>query len=264
MAKRWSKLEEKEKRKELFELYVKRNKTIQVIAVELDLATTTVYDRLIRLGIAPQRPKKSKYNNQNTKIIIPQRKGSHLAEFIGILLGDGHLTPTQVTVTLGKKELLYAKYVEDLIKKLFKADPRTIIDKRGDRTVYFGSTRIVRWLCSMGLAYNKTKAQVNIPKWCFSNKSVMRSVIRGLFDTDGSVYSLRYGLQISLCNRSQPLLSSAREILLILGYHPSRISDGRIYLTRQSDINNYVKNIGFQNKKHLLRFLHFSQLGRFV
>jgi|SRR3989344_403430 len=264
MAKRWSKHEEKGKRKELIALYIGHNKTINEIAIKLGLAPSTIFDRLIRLGIKPQRSRKARYNNRNPKIGIPKIKNGSLAEFIGILLGDGHLTPTQVTVTLGKKEKSYALHVKSLMEDIFEASPRIAVDKKGDRTVYFGSTLIVKWLRSMGLAYNKTKSQVNIPKWCFKDKSTKRGVLRGLFDTDGSIYRLRYGIQVSFCNSSKPLLSSVRRMLSDLGYFPSQISNGRIYLTRRSDIGKYVQDIGFNNKKHLQRFSKLSKHGRFV
>ncbi len=46
MARRWTANEEKEKRQELVELYVRQNKTIFEIAPTLSMTSTGVYDRL--------------------------------------------------------------------------------------------------------------------------------------------------------------------------------------------------------------------------
>lgn len=258
MARRWTKEEELEKRAELFDLYVQQNKSIREISKILRMKENSVYDRLIRLKIPTQRINKTGFNNINRTIIVPTNYSADLAEFIGILLGDGHITPTQVTVTLGTKEYDYVKYVILLIQKLFRAKPKRMKTKRGDVVVYFGSTVIVRWLMSMGLVRNKVKSQVGIPFWCLGMKSYMISTLRGLIDTDGSVYRLKSGLiQISFTNRSWPLLNGVKKILTRTGFHPSQISGFRLYLTRKQDILRYQREVGFRNAKHSRRFLDF-------
>ena len=260
MPRRWNKIEEKIKEKELSELYVKENKTIEQIAKELRLGQTTVYERLVRLGIKVARHRKEGFNNIH-KVRLPKRSAK-LAELIGILLGDGNLKPTQVTVTLGTKEDQYAEYVAKMMGELFQVKPK-ISRKRGEKVAYFGSTVAVRWLLAGGLALNKVKEQVDIPAWCRRKKIFMEAVVRGLIDTDGSVYRLRAGrVQISLCNRSLPILKTASIILKRLGFHPSRISCYKIYLTRKDDVLKYYREIGFSNQKHSRRFTSFLNNGQ--
>lgn len=114
MPRRWNKIEEKVKREELAELYVKENKTIEEIAKELKLGQTTVYERLVRMGVKVARHRKEGFNNIR-KVRLPKHSVK-LAELFGILLGDGNLKPTQVTVTLGTKEDQYAEYVAKTIE----------------------------------------------------------------------------------------------------------------------------------------------------
>lgn len=256
MAKKWTLKEEKQKRNELVTLYKKKNKSIGEIAKVLNLGQSTVYDRLLRLGITPVPFKKIKYNNIRRDITIPKVYSPELAELIGILLGDGHITPTQITVTLGKKDE-YADYVADLIYKIFKAKPKNTVLKSGHRLIYIGSTAIVRWLMSMGLAQNKIKNQVDVPRWIFQKKNFRRRALRGLFDTDGSVYKLKFGNQISFTNYSKPLIRSVREMLIGLKFHPSKIKSKKLYLTRKDDLRRFYKEIGFKNQKHGKRFLSF-------
>lgn len=266
MASRWTKKEERLKKKELKLLYVRQNKTIGEIGNILGLAENSVYDRLVRLGISSLRHKKQSFNNQNYKIQIPKKMSLDLSEFIGILLGDGHLTPTQVCVTLGTKEKQYAEYVLNLMTKLFNVRPKISVTQESCITVYLGSTLLVRWLFkNFNLVYNKVKLQVDVPYQCFSRLGFMRQTLRRLFDTDGSVYRLKYGIQMSLTNKSQRLLGSSKKMLEDLGYHPSAISSNKIYLTRADDIKRYRKEIGFKNSRHLKRMQLFkNEYGRFV
>lgn len=257
MPARWSLDEERSKREELKRLYVDRNLTIGEIAQLLRLSGTTVYDRLLRLGVKPARSQKLRFNNQRNDIVIPTTYTVPLAELIGVLLGDGSLTPTQVTITLGIKEGAYAEYVAVLVRKIFCVDAKIIKNKYDHRVVYIGSVKAVRWLLFMGLAINKVKAQVDVPAWVFGRQDFMKAALRGLIDTDGSIYRLRYGLQIGFCNRSIPLLRSVRRLFLALNFHPSQVSGSKVYLTNQQEIERFVRVIGFSNRKHYERYKAF-------
>jgi DNA-binding transcriptional regulator WhiA len=116
----------------------------------------------------------------------------------------------------------------------------------------------------MGLTYNKVSGQVDIPAWIIEDKGFMKGVLRGLWDTDGSVYKLRHGMQMSFSNRSKPLMESTRNILIELGFSPSKITgySYRLYLTRRLDIDKFFSEIGFGNPKHHNRFLNFRNYMR--
>lgn len=257
MPRRWTTAEEQSHRKELIALYVDKNKTISEISRVLHIADNSVYDRLMRLDIPSQRSKKARYNNQRLDIQIPTTHSVDLAEFVGCLLGDGHLSPTQVTVTLGAKDR-YAPYVLELIYRIFRIRAKQLSDQRGYCIIYFGSTTAVHWFRKMGLVHHKVRSQVDVPQWIMSCKQFMRAALRGLFDTDGSVYKLRWGLQISFCNRSRPLLQSVQMMLKMLDFHPSNISGFNIYLTRRADTARFFREIGFSNRKHVDRYLKFQ------
>lgn len=258
MARRWTKKEENEKRKELMKLYIKENKTIGEIGDILHIGQATVHQRLIRLGIPVDPSKKLHYRNIQYSVKLRKQYSNKLAEFIGIMLGDGHISHTQVMVTLGSKENEYVLYVSKLMDEIFNTKSRIFVRKTGHKTVYMGSVLAVKWLEDMGLAHNKVKYQVDVPKWVFAKDGYMKNAIRGLIDTDGSVYKLKFGAQISFCNNSQPLLNSVRLMLAKLGFHPSKICNNKqFYLTRQQDLKKFFKEIGFNNSKHHRRFIDF-------
>ncbi|MBI2616566.1 hypothetical protein HYW55_00340 [Candidatus Gottesmanbacteria bacterium] len=154
-------------------------------------------------------------------------------------------------------DLEYIHHVATLIKKLFGIDSKIATSNSGYYVVYFGSTETVRWLLGMGLVFNKVKSQVNAPDWILSQKEYMKFFLKGFFDTDGSVYKLRFGIQLSFTNRSIPLLNSLRRCLFVLGFKPSIISCYHIYLTRRDDVSKFFREVGPANKKHRERFRLF-------
>lgn len=256
MPARWSKEIEAIKFQELNNLYVIQNKTIGEIGKILHLAEATVYDRLLRLDIKPNRSGK-KGLNCVSPATIPCIHTRSLAEFFGIMLGDGCLTPTQVTVTLGNKELDYVKYVSTLITKLFNIIPKIYVRPKGYYVIYFGSVKIVKWLQTNGLVFNKVKNQVKAPDWIFRKHFLMEGFLKGFFDTDGSVYRLRFGVQLAFTNRSIPLLRGLKYSLDVLGYFPSKICGFKIYLTRKKYVLRFIKRINPANIKHRQRFNEF-------
>ncbi len=258
MARRWTQKEETKFYKELHRLYIIQNKTIREIGKELSISEQGVYDRLIRLKIKTQRHKKQGFNNQKGHVTIP-KKSQELAEFIGILLGDGHISYFQTIVTLGNKEEAYVRYVAALMERLFHIQPKVLLRKSGHWQVYFGSVVITRWLYKQGLVSHKVKSQVGVPKWIFENRRFVSACLRGFFDTDGSVYKLKFGTQLSFSNRSRRLLGDLRMMLKLLKYTPSEVSSACFYLTRNSEIRRFFKDIAPANVKHQMRFREFMR-----
>jgi DNA-binding transcriptional regulator WhiA len=259
MARRWTFDEENEKRDELAAFYIDQNKAIKEVAAILGIAESSVFDRMQRLGIPSIREQKTSYNNKRRDVLIPEQFSDELAEFVGIMLGDGHLSPTQVVVTLNQVEKEYLMYVFNLIQGLFRITPK--YHKREQKSVYnlyVGSVDLVRFFKKMGLVSNKVYSQVDIPEWILADRKYMRGFVRGFFDTDGSIYKLKFGTQMNFCNRSFPLLNSTRDILLELDYHPSKISNYKTYLTRKADLSKYANEIGFGNHKHFKRAVTFG------
>lgn len=262
MAKRWTKEEEVGFRKELDYLYIQKNLSIREISIHLRISQSAVFVRLNRLGIATAPEKKKHYLNKRTDINIPQRHTVELAEMFGILLGDGHISKFQVVVSLGSKEQAYAVYVQELLQVVFGGKPKIGIrkedyKKQKYRDVYLGSVELVSWIRKQGLVSNKVQSQVGVPSWIMLEKRFMKAFIRGFFDTDGSVYRLRFGLQISLTNRSMPILKALQSMLWALEYSPSQISAHKVYLTKKEDVERFFREITPKNLKHVSRFNMF-------
>ncbi len=200
------------------------------------------------------------------KVKIP-RKSKLLAEFIGILLGDGHIAQYQVTVTLSSEEKEYIHYVSNLIKKLFGVVVGITKQKQKKAVTIVINRRLVVDFCQefgfeMG---NKVTHQVDIPNWIKENKTFSKECIRGLFDTDGCFFNHNYivggkrysYLKIAFTSASAPLRLSVREILINFGFNVrmSKVrknSNGRdIRIEDSQYVQRYIKEIGSHNQKHI-------------
>ena len=255
MPRQWNKKERKLHKDLLYILYISENKTIKEIGSILGVSEKTIYKRLKILNIKTRRLKKFSYCNKRNDIKIPKKYSKDLAEFFGIMLGDGHISHFQTIVSLGNKEENYALHVKSVMEKIFKTDVRISVRNGGYRDVYLGSVNIVSWLLKEGLVHNKVKFQVDVPKWIFSKDIYLKNFLKGFFDTDGSVYKLKYGIQISFCNRSLPILKSLQFMLKKLRYNPSSVSGYNLYLTRIEDVKRFFEEIKPSNSKHISRYL---------
>jgi len=198
------------------------------------------------------------------KTIKYPKKSLELAEFVGVLLGDGGLTAYQLRVTLNSDtDKEYGIFVRSLIKRLFGLSSRVIFPKNGsyfDIVVY--SKSLIEFLVSLGLTKgNKIKNKADIPFWIKQRRPLSLRCLRGLMDTDGSFYQYNHIIRnvkyrnYALCftNHSVNLLSSAYSILKGARFRPSKALR-RVYLYRKEDIMRYFRIVGSSNPKHMMKY----------
>jgi len=180
MPKRWTIREENQKRGELVELYVNRNKTIGEIGKILGIAEQTVFDRLRRLNIPTVPERKIHYLNRNwSKINFPDYSDK-LAEFFGIMLGDGHVSLGQIWVYINNNaDKDYIPYVRKLISSLFSVKAGCNYRKDQDMmNLFLSSVDLIKFLKERGLyAGNKVREQVDTPSWIFTKNSYKKAFL---------------------------------------------------------------------------------------
>lgn len=200
------------------------------------------------------------------KMITKPRKSERLAEFVGIVIGDGGITNFQVRVTLNREsDAEYVSYVRDLIEDLFGVTPTLINDKKSlgiDVTV---SRRDLVDFCSgIGLKIgHKIKQGLDVPVWVKANKKFMTACVRGLVDTDGSVFDHRYKVngkmysykKIDFSSCSPPLLNSVFEFLKDCELRPRIVKNGKkLRIESEDTVRGYMEIVGTSNFKHLKRY----------
>lgn len=190
------------------------------------------------------------------------RHSVNLAEFVGIMLGDGGITKYCINITLHRNEKKYAVFVSDLINRLFGVYPKIYLLKSSralNITVY--RKKIVEFLEKKGLVYgNKVKSQVTIPLWINKRKKFKIACIRGLVDTDGCFFVHSYKvnnkiyqyIKIDFTNRSKILLHELYKILINLGFNVRICKSGdSIRIESQKCVEKYLREIGTNNIRNI-------------
>jgi len=210
--------------------------------------------------------KGGKLSGGNTKEIKLPKRSKELAEFFGIMLGDGHVHKIQgyklgtynLNITghsiLDKDYLL--NFVKPLGEKLFRIKGRISFSKRSNALhIIFDARNLVNFFEKENFkAGDKIINQVTIPNWIKENPKFLSACLRGLYDTDGCFYKLtnQNSYQVGFTNYNKTLLNDVRDSLISLGIGVSKISRGRdITITKRSKIAKFYKLIGFHNSKHL-------------
>ena len=195
-----------------------------------------------------------------------------LAEFMGILVGDGHLSKYQVSVTTNAKtDRRHALFIKKLTERLFKLKATlTYRDDENSVAIVASSRTLVEFLHRQGMPVgNKIKNRLAMPPWVQKTRLYREAFLRGLFDTDGCIYldthrinGTFYGhLSWTITSYADTLTTGVLETLRTLGYTPThRVSQRSIYLRRQKEIRRYFATTGTHNPKHAKRYQIF--LGR--
>ncbi len=200
------------------------------------------------------------------KSIQKPAKSNDLAEFVGIMMGDGGMSKYQATITLHHiDDLAYSKYVVQIVRKLFAISP-TVTHRAEDsaNVIVMSRIKLVDYLHELGLPVgNKVQQGLDIPPWIKRSCAYSIACIRGLVDTDGSIFTHRYRVKgtwyaykkLSFTSASPALVSSVYKILIKLKFHARISRNGKeVRLDSIADMKRYFSLIGTHNPKHLKRY----------
>ena len=119
-----------------------------------------------------------------------------LAEFIGIILGDGTLTKYFLRISLNSlDEKPYANYISTLCENLFGIKPSITKEKnRNLLKIELRSVRVCKFLNEiLNIPYgDKINNNCKIPQVIMNNDLLAQNCLRGLIDTDGSISDYVY------------------------------------------------------------------------
>lgn len=205
---------------------------------------------------------------------------SNLAEFVGVLLGDGSIgvynckangkTKKQyrVKITLNSEDdSEYAVYLEKLAYYLFGVKP-LVRKRRGEKTVdlLVFNKQIVNYLLGIGLKKAPKWNRAIVPSE-FMNCLYAPKVLRGYADTDGCVTiannnGTRYPrIEMKIC--PSPMQNQLVSALAALGFEPKvyKIGNGkvRVVLAGIDNLKKWMKVVGFSNPKNIRRAESFLE-----
>ncbi len=152
-----------------------------------------------------------------------------LAYIIGVALGDGNLSnpngrATRLRVTCDSKYPVLAEYIVSTLREIFPQN-RVSMVYTPKKSTYFNisvySNRLneyMPWKVGCG---SKLFQHARVPKWISGHKRYSRPCLRGLLQTDGSIYRDRGYLMINFTNHVKELADDVLQMLELNGFHPA-------------------------------------------
>lgn len=216
-----------------------------------------------------------------------------LADIIGRLNGDGHLqiiynkygNPDKYLISFYSKDI---DEINDMIKKfkdLFNANHLLYPDNRRNNKRYklfFSNKKLAIFLSEVGVVVGSKSSKSHlVPEWIFNgNNKVKGAFLKGLFDTEGSIFIEKYGSRWRMSINQQKIenerenafeyFNQIRKMLLDLGVKSSPIRSSpcnsiirkngiktiQVKISiEKSSFRNFYKHISFDNinkKKRLI------------
>lgn len=205
------------------------------------------------------RSKSTASNIKRIKIPVINEK---FAEFIGVYLGDGTLTPYSIKIAGDKRyDLPYFDYLKKLAFELFNLKGSIYYDKRSNTMclVFFSKILSNYFTENLNLQVgDKIRNNSLIPSFIMEDLSLSIACLRGLVDTDGSISRRgRNGSQftVTFTNFNINLLLQVKEIsdeLDLFTFFSEK--DKFIGTNKAEKIKEYFRKIGSSNLRHIIRY----------
>ncbi len=184
------------------------------------------------------------HNSYETKKL---QRGEDLAEFCGVMLGDGNLHERGIKIAFDKRCVKYIEYVAKLFYSLASVEMKHYEVKTTNQGyLYFYSTKLADELTDFGLVKgDKIKNNVGIPNWIKEKEEYTKRCIRGLIDTDGCIYICKRERQryVKFTNFNRRLLEEFRDLALKLGYHFASANRKNVCLYRKDEVIRFINDI---------------------
>ena len=151
----------------------------------------------------------------------------NLAYVIGVAMGDGNLSnpngrAIRLRVTCDNK---YPKLIRNIIFSIQKLLPINKVStvKRGDNCVDISCysnklEEFLGWKVGFGSKY---KQKISVPDWIKNKRKFTISCLKGLFETDGSIYMDRKYLMVGFVTIIPTLAKDVMEMIKSLGFKPN-------------------------------------------
>ena len=230
---------------------------------------------------------KIKFSNNDIRknIIIPNILTPKLAEFIGTIVGDGHIgfqktkrgsTNYEIRISGNLKDLeYYSEYINNLALEIFNVKFYVLEIHYDSSVMLYRNSKAMYCFFSQCLSIPQRKDHIQIPKQILNSTLKIKSAfLRGLADSDftftlkhkeGKLYPVVQG-----CSKSKSLIDEVSSILKELqikhctffdrSYYKKRdkiYERHVIYVNGMANVANWFSKVGFSNQRHNKRYADF-------
>jgi hypothetical protein len=186
---------------------------------------------------------------------LPINNKALRAYVIGLALGDGNLSnpngrATRLRITCDLKYPKLIKNIQNAIRKLLPENKVAIVKRKAnclDVSCYSNNWEsILGWKSGNGTKFTQN---VDVPEWIKEDKYLSVQCLRGLIETDGSIYFDRGYPMVMFVTVIQPLAKSVMGMIENLGFKP------RIYSIIPKSKFNAKRTFHIRISKNVYEFL---------
>jgi signal recognition particle subunit SRP54 len=210
---------------------------------------------------------KIKLRKSRKWIHFPRYLHPELAEFIGYVVGDGHITADSIQIFTADAEII--NRVQELSNSLFSLKTSVLKDKRSKAfRISLTSNTLTELVTTIfGISQGKKGTQLKIPPWFMTAPdNVIARFLQAYFDCDGSIYKDYRNIEIT--SESKALVQQVNALLQRFGIF-SCISTKKVHSkpywklsieARYAELFSDV--IGSLLKRKQERLSEFSRMGK--
>ncbi len=192
-----------------------------------------------------------------------------ICEFIGAFIGDGfsgiyNRKKTQYLIGfVGHRELdkeYFYHFLHPCIKRNFPFTNPRLFYRESDNTIriIMYSRKLFSFLKDLGFKGGKKSDTVIIPAIIAKNDKFLCATLRGIFNTDGSVFFDKRPAykdlypRIDLHLENKRLISQIYSLLKKLGIKATiTTNQSKIQINGKKNIASFLNKVGFTNERHL-------------
>ena len=161
---------------------------------------------------------------ENSDIVLCVTTRNLKAFIIGVALGDGNLSnpngkAIRLRITCDSKYQDVIKEITGKLRILFPGNKVSLVQRKDrcvDVSVYsIMLAELLPWKVNHGTKYDQ---QAHVPDWIYENPQYIKSCLRGLILSDGSIYYDRKYLMVNVCTNIKPLAQDVLQLAKSLGY----------------------------------------------
>lgn len=227
----------------------------------------SLYDKLSRIVNLRKNPLTIEIKNTKKEIKNPILN-TNLAEFLGIIAGDGHISGISYEVSITGHMVLDREFIMEkvcpLFVNLFDIQPHIQIQPNYNKIKCLVYSKALATFLNKDydLPIGAKKNVLRVPKKIMKNKKLTYAFIRGVFDTDGSFHRHhKKDAALELISGYKNFLNDLAIILESIKFHPS-VGKKRLFLYRKEEIDRFFNLIKPANLKHSKRYKRYKNTGK--
>lgn len=223
-----------------------------------------LFDNLIKIGkvniIYKEINKPQRFLKK--EITLPSLN-EKLAEVLGAINGDGYVSDInyEISITGSKLDKDYHQHLKEILENLFDLKFKLICQESKVRLKTY-SKELAHFLNkTYDVPLGKKTGRLRIPKK-LNKKKLLIAYVRGLFDTDGSIYIRRKkDIVVEIISINPNYLAEIKNVLKTLGFKAG-ISGKNLYIYDKKDVIKFFNLIKPANEKHLKKYRNYLNLMR--